>query len=87
MCIRDRVIKEEDGKQKFKVAWATSSGLPYLLRGTLLLEYISLSFWGIFSVIEVLIGPGQIQLTVMPKLPNSTANDLVNPITPCLAEV
>ena len=30
---------------------------------------------------------GQIQLTVMPFLPNSTAKERVKPITPCLADV
>ena len=29
---------EDAGKHRLKVAWATSSGSPYLFRGTLLLE-------------------------------------------------
>ena len=32
-------------------------------------------------------GPGQIQLTVIPSFPSLVANDLVKPITPCLAAV
>ena len=32
-------------------------------------------------------GPGQIQLTVIPVEPSSLAKDLVKPITPCLAAV
>ena len=35
----------------------------------------------------VLIGPGQMQLTVRPVEPNSLAKDLVKPMTPCLAAV
>ena len=41
----------------------------------------------LISVIAVLIGPGQIQLTVIPCDPSSAAKDLVKPITPCFAEV
>src|SRR4026208_958758 len=32
-------------------------------------------------------GPGQIQLTVTPRRPSSTARDRVSPITPCLLAV
>jgi hypothetical protein len=32
-------------------------------------------------------GPGQMQLTVIPSAPSSTASDRVSPITPVLAAV
>ena len=47
----------------------------------------TLSCSGISSVIAVRMGPGQMQLTVIPSRPSSTASDLVSPITPCLAAV
>ena len=34
------------------------------------------------AVMPVMIGPGQMQLAVMPSLPNSTAMARVSPITP-----
>ena len=78
---------EDAGRHKFKVAWATSSGSPYRLRPTLRLAKVALSFSLIAAVMLVLIGPGQMQLTVIPLGPSSKASDLVKPITPCLAAV
>ena len=37
------------------------------------------------SVIAVRIGPGQMQLTVIPSRPSSTASDRVRPVTPAFA--
>ena len=35
----------------------------------------------------VRIGPGQMQFTVMPSVPSSTASERVRPTTPCFAAV
>jgi hypothetical protein len=37
------------------------------------------------AVIAVVIGPGQMQFTVMPSRPSSTASERVNPVTPAFA--
>ena len=50
-------------------------------------EYSCLASSGIAAVMPVRMGPGQMQLTVMPSLPSSTASERVRPTTPCLAAV
>jgi len=42
---------------------------------------------GMSDVIPVEIGPGQMQFTVMFFVPNSTASERVNPMTPVFAAV
>ena len=61
---------------------ATSSGSPYRRNATWRWAYLLFISDGIASVIPVLIGPGQMQLTVIPSLPSSTAKLRVSPVTP-----
>ena len=81
------VIYEAEGSTKESVICATSSGFPNLFNAVLRRAKVSFASKGIFSVIPVCIGPGHTALTVTPSGPNSTANALVRPTTPCLEAV
>ena len=81
------LMKLAAGSTRDNVAWATSSGFPYRRRGTRRRANSALFASGMGAVIAVSMGPGQMQFTVMPSRPSSTAIDLVRPMTPCFEVV
>src|SRR5207245_1224708 len=79
------VMKDALSDERNTMVWATSSGAPTRLSGTVVIKPAFLSSVPVkrFSI-PVSIGPGATALTRTPDPAASSAADLVNPSTACL---
>jgi len=78
------VTKLDRSLARNSATFATSSGVPILPRGTKLAMYLSSSFLNALVSIWVLIGPGAMQLTLIPSRAWSSAIARVKLTTPPL---